>query len=106
MEEDIKIVKELLQGAKDNGMYDNNKYFCSIENLIKRYRELEEERNHYKGCFIVSMENSIQKSKIKEIIDECIPKGKNIMTGEEEYQPNTNANSFLTQSILELMEDK
>ena len=48
----------------------------------------------------------IPKSKIKEIVDECIPKGKNIITGEEEYQPNTNANSFLTQSILELMEDK
>ncbi len=42
MEEDIIIVKELLQGAKDNGMYDNNKYFYSIENLIKGYRELEE----------------------------------------------------------------
>lgn len=50
-------------------------------------------------------EHYIPKSKVKELIDECIPKGKNIMTGEEEYQPNTNANSFLTQSILELMEE-
>ena len=36
MEEDIKIIEELLQAAKDNGIYDDNKYFYSIENLIKR----------------------------------------------------------------------
>lgn len=36
MEKDIKIVEELLQAAKDNGMYKDNKYFYSVENLMKR----------------------------------------------------------------------
>lgn len=50
------------------------------------------------------IKNSVSKDKIKEIVDECIPRGKNIITKEEEYQPNANANSYLTQTILELLE--
>lgn len=45
-------------------------------------------------------------SKIKEIVDECIPRGKNIITGVEEYQPNANANSYLAQEVLKLLEGK
>lgn len=47
--------------------------------------------------------NYVLRSKIKDIVDECIPKGENIITGKEEYKPNVNANSFLTQSILKLI---
>lgn len=47
--------------------------------------------------------NYISKEVIKDIVDECIPKNKNIITGKEEYQPNTNANSYLVQKILELL---
>lgn len=43
------------------------------------------------------------KEKLKKVVDESIPKGKNIITGKEEYQPNTNANSYLTQKILEML---
>ena len=50
-------------------------------------------------------ENFIPISKIKDLVDECIPVGKNIITREEEYQPNANANSYLTQLILELLKE-
>ena len=50
--------------------------------------------------------NYISKDKIKEIVDENIPKQPNIITGEMEYTPNTNANSFLVQDILKLLEEK
>ena len=50
-------------------------------------------------------ENYIPKQKIKEIVDECIPKKANIITNEIEYTPNANANSYLTQQILELLQE-
>lgn len=49
--------------------------------------------------------NYMYKDVIRGIIDECIPKGKNIITDEEEYKPNTNASSYLTQRILKLLEE-
>lgn len=46
-----------------------------IENILaereqdkKRIKELEEERNHWHGCFIVAMENSIAKEKVKNVL--------------------------------------
>lgn len=44
--------------------------------------------------------------KLKEIVDECIPKKENIITRELEYTPNTNANSYLTQEILSLLKEE
>lgn len=84
MEEDIKILEELLQGAKDNGMYNNNKYFYSIENLIKGYRELKKNYinpskariSYYdtkKGTEVV-IEGFIPKSKVKELHKEYYEK--------------------------------
>lgn len=34
----------------------------------KRIKELEEERNHWHGCFIVAMENGITKEKVKNVL--------------------------------------
>lgn len=42
MEEDIKILEELIAGAKAYGEYEGNKYFKSMEHLIARNKELEE----------------------------------------------------------------
>lgn len=53
-----------------------------------------------------ALDNSISKEKLKEIIDKCIPIKENIITKQLEYTPNANANSYLTQQILELLEDK
>ena len=36
--------------------------------LLKRIKELEEERNHWHGCFIVAMENGIAKEKVKNVL--------------------------------------
>ena len=41
-----------------------------IDKKDKRIQELEEERNHWHGCFIVAMENSIAKEKVKDKIEE------------------------------------
>lgn len=72
----------------------------------KRIEELEEENKIYRRQLNSAFDRGfIHKDKIKEIVDECIPVGKNIITGEEEYQPNANANSYLTQTILELLKD-
>lgn len=49
-------------------------------------------------------ESYISNDKLKAIVDEHIPKQPNIITGEMEYTPNTNANSFLVQDILKLLE--
>lgn len=48
----------------------------------------------------------IPKADIEAIVCECIPREKNIFTGKVEYRTNTNANSFLTQEILKLLESE
>ena len=85
--------------------------------LRDRIKELEiEKENEFKrGFFTKVAENKantikiesqvIPIFKIKEIVDDCIPKKENIITRELEYTPNANANSFLTQRILELLEE-
>lgn len=52
IEEDIKIVKELLKGAKDYGQYNGNKYFYSIENILQEYtrqKQINEEHQKING---------------------------------------------------------
>ena len=36
--------------------------------LLKRIQELEKERDHWHGCFIVAMENGIAKEKVKNVL--------------------------------------
>lgn len=36
--------------------------------LREKVKELEEERDHWHGCFIVAMENSIAKEKVKDVL--------------------------------------
>ena len=50
IEEDIKIVKELLKGAKDYRQYNGNKYFYSIEKILNDYtRQKQINEEHRKG---------------------------------------------------------
>ncbi len=134
-DEDIKILeilKETLIKDKFIIPKEPKKWCEAIENLLNRNKELEEiEQEHKKENGelrkrIAELEeenktsknitsqlmsdfinrNVIPVSKIKEIVDECIPRGKNIITGVEEYQPNANANSYLAQEILKLLEGK
>ena len=70
---------------------------------IKKLKRKVKELNTLLGQFI---DNSISKDDLKKIVDECIPKKENMITGELEYTTNANANSFLTQEILKLLEDE
>lgn len=85
-------------------------YEVLCNELDKKNEEIEElkDRNEFlrdlRDRLIATIKDDyIEKQKIQEKIDECIPKGKNLITGEEEYQPNANANSFLTHEILKLL---
>lgn len=61
MEEDIKTLEELLKASKENDMYEENKYFKSLEYFIKEYKDLKEiEESHRK-------ENGKLRKKVKEL---------------------------------------
>ena len=121
-DEDIKILEEFIKEFKFDEINSTDKIdiIPAIENLLNKNKELEEiEQEHKKENGelrkrIAELEeenktsknitsqlmsdfinrNVIPVSKIKEIVDECIPRGKKIITGVEEYQPNANANSY------------
>lgn len=64
MEEDIKILEELLKASKENDMYEGNKYFKSLEYFIKEYQDLKEiEESHRK-------ENGELREKVKQLEEE------------------------------------
>ena len=70
----------------------------------------EDSANDYRKSYKI-LKNLIEKQskeidKLKEIVDECIPKKENIITRELEYTPNANANSYLTQEILLLLKEE
>lgn len=80
--------------------------------LLKRIKELEEERNHWHGCFIVAMENSIAKEKVINVIQEYKDKIERYkeyrIQGKEtdvEYYENI-ANTTIVQILQELLETK
>lgn len=113
MEEDIKSIINFLQHL---GLIKEAK---TIRDLLSAYKKLEEDYKALRReAYIEGIAHEqrreeeiinnyyIPKQKIKDIVDECIPKGTNLFTGEEEYQPNANANSFLTHEILELLEER
>lgn len=80
-----------------------------IELEIKKYckvNELASDLIYYKNLAREYQGNCISKDKLKEIVDECIPKKENIITRELEYTPNANANSYLTQEILLLLKEE
>lgn len=61
MEEDIKILEELLKASKENDMYEGNKYFKSLEYFIKEYQDLKViEESHRK-------ENGELREKVKQL---------------------------------------
>lgn len=49
IEDDIKNVQELIDGAKRYGQYEGNKYYISMEHIISDYMMLKEiEKEHRK----------------------------------------------------------
>ena len=109
MEEDIKILEEVKRPILATGFERQTKILKAIENLIKGYRELEEEWRINKmeefkienECHIKyeDINDYIPKSKIKEKIEELkanIEESKDVLYGAEN----------IVQVLQELMEDK
>ena len=127
IEDDVKIVKEFIDYAQeviDDMEYERpvdvtvyQKYLTSMQSILaereqdkKRIKELEEERNHWHGCFIVAMENSIAKEKVINVIQEYKDKIERYkeyrIQGKEtdvEYYENI-ANTIIVQALQELLE--
>lgn len=73
MEDDVKRCNELTKVKHANWIGISNQLAISHilaerEQDKKRIKELEEERNHWHGCFIVAMENGITKEKVKNVL--------------------------------------
>lgn len=90
IEKDIRNIKQYINLVLDKGYCDCNELnvistgkYCdgsknvaySMQNILaeqdqkdKRIQELEKERDHWHGCFIVAMENSIAKEKVKNVL--------------------------------------
>ena len=99
------MLEKLIKKCRDC----NLKECIGCEITYSDVKELEKEfdsagrRGYIKGS---NATHRIWIERLKEIVDEHIPKQPNIITGEIEYTPNTNANSFLVQDILKLLEEK
>lgn len=77
MEEDIKILKNMLKISKKNRRGNdeirfevNSNYYKAIENLIARNKELEEKLENWKFTANYVEKNYISKAKIEEKIEE------------------------------------
>lgn len=87
-------------------VYEDN---LTLANELEQEKETNKELQKYEEAYKLlsyGLNNYISKDKIKEIVDECIEKKVNVITGEEEYCFNTNDNSFLAHKIVELVEEK
>lgn len=87
IEEDIKIVKELLKGAKDYGQYNGNKYFYSIENIIQEYTRQKQINEEHKKENVKLMKalNVVEKEK-GEWIEDCNDLKKKVKELEEQVE--------------------
>lgn len=81
IEDDVNELKSIMNLRTESGFAYSQKNTLklqkSIRNVLaereqdkKRKQELEEERNHWHGCFIVAMENSIAKEKVIEAFED------------------------------------
>lgn len=91
--ENLKEIEQLHQE-------ENGKLRVELEQEKEKNKELQKQLN---GAFDRGF---ISKDKIKKIVNECLEKKPNVITGKEEYCFNVNDNSFLAHRIVELLEGK
>ncbi len=97
--ERLEGIEEQLEQEKEKNKDLEEKLKIAVAMLTKgTYPEKNECDNDFNKKFIAV-------GKIKEIVDECIEKKTNVITGKEEYCFNTNDNSFLAHKIVELLEE-
>lgn len=78
IEDDVNILKEFAEICKRGiSVYNPQEAGEALEHILaereqdkKRIQELEKERDHWHGCFIVAMENSIAKEKVIEAFED------------------------------------
>lgn len=117
--EDIENIKELIQGAKEYGQFEGNKYFKSIENLLaerkqdkEKIKELEAklEFKEYGDLdnlkFEEYMNEFISKEKIKNKINEYLKFDKKHKTYTKDGRENFTLEYFKAKTLKELLEDK
>ena len=108
MEEDIKNIEEMLEVKEDIIKYHSwvgTNLINSVENLLKAYKELEEENNNkskkireYEKTLENLQKNTIWKSKVKEKIEEL----ENLkLCSDKFYQLITEDKIKLLQKLLE-----
>ena len=68
-QDDKKDIKDFQNALNEENLRCAN-YAIENNELKKRIKELEEERDHWHGCFIVAMENSIAKEKVIEAFED------------------------------------
>ena len=115
IEKDIERCKQLTKPEHANWIGISNQLaiahiLAEREQDKERIKELEEERDHWHGCFIVAMENSIAKEKVIDVIQECKDKVEQYNEYKEqgketevEYYENI-ANTIVVQVLQELLE--
>ena len=120
IEEDIKEIRESIEEAYRSYDYDLDyspfskgiaeileRILSERESDKKRIKELEEERDQWHGCFIVTMENSIPKQKVKDVLQN----NRNELfsttyINDEQYKPYTMQIKRINKIENELLEDK
>lgn len=112
IEKDINRCKELIKDKHKEWIGMTNQK--AIGNVLEAYEKLQNKLlDTMKGTKIIReetleyiKENYVSIQQIKEIVDECIPLKKNIITDKVEYSPNINANSYLSEQILKLLKER
>ena len=115
LRERVKELEEKNEHLSNTSDYETISLECihleeQLEIANSRIQELEEERNHWHGCFIVAMENSIAKEKVIDVIQEYKDKIEQYneyrKQGKEtdvEYYENI-ANTIVVQALQKLLE--
>ena len=100
-EQMLKEKQDYKQDIKDfqNALNEENlrcaNYAIENNELKKRIQELEEERDHWHGCFIVAMENSIATQKV---IDKIKELKNNVKNGNTRYP-------YIEEHKIEILEE-
>lgn len=104
--DDIELIKNLIENnkieIKNVSVGQEFRLLRTLQNILaeleqkdKRIQELEEERDHWHGCFIVAMENSIATQKV---IDKIKELKNNIKNGNTRYP-------YIEEHKIEILEE-
>lgn len=108
MEEDIKFIKYYMKQYfyEDIAIEDDFKFEKAIENLLTRYKQLEERVIYLTSllCINDSDENFIPKSKVKEKIEEI--NNENLNYSENEYYLENEIKGYAMEHLRELLREE